>query len=320
MLRPGISRRPVPPFTARIPAPLWTVAALTLGLILLRPARAEVVFQTYSPYHHVLVIDDRGLRTLSFDGTHETRMLLGNPLRGHFEYTELFHFAWLWHTNLSRVLMLGLGGGSTQRAFLHYYPSVTLESVELDPVVVQVASNYFGVAASDRHRIAVSDGRTYLKRSRGPYDLIVLDAYVKHRYGSQIPHHLATREFFELVRDRLSPDGVLAYNVITSGSLQGADAGSAVARTLLTAFPQVFAFNAASSRNTVLIATREPQRLSVNDLTRRAGALVGAGLNPPPGLFARLRALHAGLPSGTDRAPVLTDDFAPVESLGNRRP
>ncbi len=181
-------------------------AFLAVVLCFLPPpaARAEVIHEVYSPYHHILVLDEGGVRTLSFDGTRETRMSLRNPLEGHFGYTELFHYAWLWNTNLARVAMLGLGGGTTQRSFLHYYPRLRVDTVEIDPAVVGIASNYFRVTASDRHRIFVEDGRTYLRRTPERYDLILLDAYVKHRYGSSMPPHLATREFFEIARDRLT--------------------------------------------------------------------------------------------------------------------
>src|SRR5207247_4736764 len=97
---------------------------LLLGLFISATAvRAAVTFQTTSPYHRILVVDDRGLRTLSFDGSMETRMSLADPLKGHFEYTEFFHMPWLWCTP-TNVLMIGLGGASTQRSYQHYYPYV----------------------------------------------------------------------------------------------------------------------------------------------------------------------------------------------------
>ncbi len=77
----------------------------------------------------------------------------------------------------------------------------------------------------------------YLRRTRVPRDLIILDAYVQGRYGSSIPQHLVTKEFFELVRDHLTTNGVVAYNVI--GSLEGsrADVVGALYQTLKSVFP-----------------------------------------------------------------------------------
>ena len=103
-----------------------------------------VRFETTSPYHHIMVVDQNGFRVLSFDGSTESRMSLDNPLEGHFEYTEFFHLAWLWNTQISQVLMLGLGGASVQRSFEHYYPRLRLDTVELDPRVHEVARDFFG--------------------------------------------------------------------------------------------------------------------------------------------------------------------------------
>ena len=82
---------------------LWVEADCTGG----------VVFEITSPYHHIRVVDEGSLRTLSFDGSAETRMSLQNPLQGHFEYTEYFHMPWLWNRQLTNVLMIGLGGASS---------------------------------------------------------------------------------------------------------------------------------------------------------------------------------------------------------------
>src|SRR5215475_2851662 len=104
---------------------------LTLNLCGVSAAR-QVVYEATSAYQHVRVIDDRGYRLLCFDDAMETQVSLQNPLLGHFEYTEYFHMPWLWNTQLTSVLMIGLGGGSTQTAFTHYYPELNVETVEID--------------------------------------------------------------------------------------------------------------------------------------------------------------------------------------------
>src|SRR5678816_621315 len=113
-------------------------------------------------------------------------MSLADPLQGHFEYTEYFHMPWLWNDQIQRVLMIGLGGGSTQRSFLHYHPGVQIDTAELDPVVVQVAHDYFKLPQSENLKIHEIDGRVFLRRSTNQYDLIVLDAYASSRYQSLI--------------------------------------------------------------------------------------------------------------------------------------
>ena len=165
---------------------------------------AEIVFERTSPYHHIRVIDRKGTRTLSFNGSTETQMSLANPLQGHFEYTEYFQMPRLWNGLLTNVLMIGLGGGSTQRAYAHYFPHMKVETVEIDPFVVQVAKDFFQFKESPRQRVQVSDGRLHLRRTEARFGAILVDAYVQHRYGSSIPYHLATKEFFELAASRLT--------------------------------------------------------------------------------------------------------------------
>jgi len=273
------------------------------------------IFETTSAYHHIRVTEANGMRTLCFDNGTESRMSIADPLTGHFEYTEYFHLAWLWNTNLQKVLMIGLGGASTQRSFEHYYPAVSVETVELDPAVLQAAQDYFNFKISDRQQAHLEDGRMFLRRTLSRYDLIILDAYVQSRYGSGIPQHLATKQFFEIARAHLSTNGILAYNVIGSLNDWHAQVVGAIYRTLRTVFPQVYVFPAQSSQNVVLLATTAAGRADMNGLRQRALLLVRAGRITLPQFPARLERLQPMPPPSAASSPLLTDDYAPVEGL-----
>jgi len=300
---------------ASLAAALQKVIALGALLSWALTLKASVAFEVTSPYHHIRVIDEANVRTLCFDDATETRMSLQDPLKGHFEYTEYFHMPILWSPLITNVLMIGLGGGSAQRAFEHYYPTIKIQSIEIDPMVVKVAKDYFSLQESERQKVVVSDGRVFLRRSPSRFDLILLDAYVGGRYGSGIPQHLATKEFFELVRDRLTTNGIVGYNVI--GSLTGwhADIVGAIYRTLKTVFPQVYLFPARSSQNVVLVATRSDLRMDINGLRQRAAMLQQSRRASLPTLRERLESFQAAPPANAARSPVLSDDYAPVEGL-----
>jgi spermidine synthase len=276
---------------------------------------ATLIFETTSPYHHIRVLDDNGTRTLCFDDAQETRMLVSNPFAGHFEYTDYFHMPWLWNTNITAVLMIGLGGGSAQRSFEHYYPAVKIDTVEIDPSVVQVAHAYFGYEESDRQKIHVEDGRLFLRRSTARYDLLILDAYVQGRYGASIPQHLATKEFFIMARDHLTTNGILAYNVIGTLSSWRAEIVGALYRTLKSVFPQVYIFPAQTSLNVVLVATQAPIPVNVNMLRPRALSLTQTKRITLPEFMSRLERMQTFPPASSASSPVLTDDYAPVEGL-----
>ena len=295
---------------ARLMAALGLLAGLMTP-----PLNATIIFEKISPYHHVQVIDDNGVRLLSFNGTRETMMSISNPLTGHFEYTEYFHMPWLWNHDIQHVLMMGLGGGSTQRSYQHYYTNVTVDTVDLDPVVIQVARTYFGVRETPQLRIYTNDGRVFLKRTSAKYDVILMDAYTTTRYGSSIPPHLTTREFFTLANDHLTTNGILAYNVI--GQIQGwrADIVGGIYRTLKEVFPQVYMFPAETSMNVVLVATRSRERYDTARVQREGLDLIRGGKVTLPTFSTRLHSFTNVAPGGAAQSPVLTDDKAPVESL-----
>jgi hypothetical protein len=169
----------------------------------------QVLLDRISQYHHIQVYDEEGIRTLSFNGSWETKMSLANPLTGHFEYTEYFQMPFLWNPDIKHVLMAGLGGGSTQRAYQHYFTNVTVDTVEIDPVVVEVATNYFHVTETTHSRIHTNDARVFLNRSTNHYDVILMDAYsTTPPYGSSLPPHLTTKEFFTLASAHLTTNGL----------------------------------------------------------------------------------------------------------------
>jgi len=294
---------------------LKRAAIIGVMLACVLSARAFVLFSTYSAYHHIEVIDEGAIRTLSFNGSMETKMSRFNPLEGHFEYTEYFHMAWLWNTNLGRVLMIGLGGGSTQRSYQHYYTNVLVDTVELDPAVVSVARRFFTVTETPRHRIHTNDGRVFLRRTTNVYDAIIMDAYATTRYGSSIPPHLTTREFFALAQSHLTTNGVMAYNII--GQTQGwnEDFVGSLYRTMREVFPHVYVFPAVESQNVVLMGTKSAERFDPARVQIEGAARIRSRLVRLPTFSTRLKSFMTNEPAAAWRSPVLTDDRAGVEAL-----
>lgn len=292
------------------------VAIAGVLVCLLWPGRCRaadgIIFETRSEFSHIQVIRQQGFQILSFDGSRETRMSLRNPLEGHFEYIDYFHMPWVWNKEISKALMIGLGGGSIQRLYLHYYPKVSIDTVEIDPAVVRVAKEFFHVPESDRHHIHVEDGRKFVERTDKRYDVILMDAYSREESGSCIPYHLATREFFELARMRMSTNGILAYNVI--GSPTGVVPGS-VMKSMSTVFPRLYRFPAASSFNVVLVATVSPEPMDAYSFQARARQLVASGQVKLPEFLNRARVFEPIAPQALRRYKVLTDADKPPDGM-----
>ncbi|HIG28235.1 MAG TPA: hypothetical protein EYQ50_10705 [Verrucomicrobiales bacterium] len=275
----------------------------------------KTVYETYSPYHHIRVIDQNGFRILSFNGSLESQVSINNPLTGHFEYIEYFHMPWLWNAEIRNVLVMGLGGGSVQRLFQHYHKEVAIETVELDPKVIEVAKTYFDISNNESHKITKSDGRLFLRRTGKKYDLVLMDAYSSNRYGSFIPYHLVTQEFFKIVKEHLSENGVVAYNVI--GTLKGSRAGilGAVYKTMKSVFPQVYLFPATKLQNVVMVATMNPDNYDSERVRQAASRLMRQKKSNLPGFQTRLQSFMNTPPPAAERSLILIDDFSPVDGL-----
>ena len=275
------------------------------------PALAAIntLYEKDSLYHHIIVTDDDGMRTLRFDRLRQSALDLNEPDRMVFHYTQYLHLAMAFHDNPQRVLFIGLGGGSTPRRFHRDYPTLRIDVAELDPEVVSVAKRYFMFQESERMQVQAVDGRIFLQKTPHRYDVIVLDAY----YADAIPFHLSTREFLQELKAKLTPTGILVSNII--GTVRGADSKlfRSMLKTLQTEFPQTYVFPVDEVSNIIVIATQEKERLGKQEVIRRSRRLEDERkVQFPLERFAHTYVLD---PIPLQDVPVLTDDYAPVDGL-----
>ena len=217
-------------------------------------------------------------------------------------YTQLLTAGLLYPPSTKRILMIGLGAGSVSTYLLRAMPDVQIDVIELDPGVISVARQYFGVRETDRLHIIESDGRVYLARHKELYDLILLDAF--RELG--VPFHLLTKEFYTLVKEHLAPGGAVASNVAGGTRLY-----SSTLVTFRAVFPTVDVypdFEDADEAQVVTVAASTPEP-SAEVLMERARVLQEDHhfRYPLPGL-ARRRVINRN----AERGELLTDDFAPV--------
>ena len=112
-------------------------------------------------------------------------MTIDRPFETRFPYTDYFDLGLAYNPDARNILFVGLGGASAPKRIWRDFPSLDLQVAELDPVVVDVARQYFGMPDSPRLKVAVEDGRRYLQRNEQRYDVIALDAY----FSDSIPFH-----------------------------------------------------------------------------------------------------------------------------------
>jgi predicted O-methyltransferase YrrM len=142
--------------------------------------------------------------------------------------------------NPEQTFNIGLGSGAFSRLFLSAFRSARLTTVEIDPLIVELAETYARYRPGPRDTVIVGDGRTHLGRSRHRFDWVVLDAFVRE---SEVPSHLTTHEFYRMVAAKLSDGGVFVANFVSVGRLFRRQL-----KTLTAVFPQVVFFPVSSER------------------------------------------------------------------------
>jgi predicted membrane-bound spermidine synthase len=254
-------------------------------------------------YNDIFIIKRRAELTMSFqlkgwDYT-ESVINLREPDDLPVKYTRAMTIATIYPTAPKKILMIGLGGGAISTYLGRAMPDVKIDTMEIDPGVIAAAKKYFGLRETERVRFLTGDGRVMLRRNKELYDLILVDAF----RGGYVPFHLLTKEFYTLLKQRLTPSGAVAFNVHDGNKLY-----ISTIRTLAAVFPSVHLYPSGEGE-TITVATAAPAADDITLAGRAAALQQHYGFRfPLPQLLMR----RAGLPA-MERAEILTDDFAPVD-------
>ncbi len=273
------------------------------------------MFRKDTRYHRITVIDRGGVRSLKFGDRRQSAIELRDGYSSDIRYTDYLHLALAVKPDARRVLVIGLGGGTLPKRMWRDYPAMRIDSVEIDPVVVDVARRYFGMPDDPRLRVFTTDGRQYVAGTKERYDIAVVDAY----YADSIPFHLATEEFFRQLRGVLTPDGVVAYNLIGRIEGDGSRLFRSFYKTIGAVWRHVYVFPVGLSadatphliRNIVILASDAavPEGILLDRIERRVDGRVSVrGFADFGADLYRRRVPTAGV-------PVLSDRYAPADSM-----
>jgi spermidine synthase len=282
----------------------WLVATAAVAALVLVPPGAvkasegEVLYEVESPYQFVQVVERDGAR----------RLYLNEGVAVHSVWrSDTVLTGGVWDAFLAlpallepprRAAILGNAGGTIARAFAEHWPKVAVDGVEIDPAVSEAGRKYLGMEDNDLLRVHDADARPFLRRTTERYDLIYIDAY----HQPYVPFYLATQEFFELVRERLAPGGLVALNVATVPGDRQLEDG--LAGTLATVFPVVRTWPVLRF-NHIVIGFSDDRAVQTRDYDSELSELVDLLLR------------DLGPPVAPKQDP-WTDDRAPVEWVTDR--
>ena len=191
-------------------------------------------------------------RALIVNNTLQTVMSLEDPAYDYWQYTKYIPLFSTAYPRGSKVLLLGMGGGTLVERF--HQRGMELDVVEIDRRMKDIAVEYFNMPADQE--VIIDDARHFLKTSKEKYPVIIYDTFI----SESAPEHILTLEGLEDARKRLRKDGLLLINFY--GYLEGSRGAitRCVYKTLQAAGFQVDLFTTPGSeqeRNILLVGSLE---------------------------------------------------------------
>jgi spermidine synthase len=200
----------------------------------------QVVYQGHTAFQEVLIADTCNYgRALMLDGA------IQSAADDEALYHEcLVQPVMLCHPEPRDVLIVGGGEGATLREVLVHRSVRQATMVDLDPEVVELCREHLtgwhrGAFADPRARLVFDDGRRFIENDDGLYDVVLID--VVDMLDNGPAQALYTRQFYEQLRRRLRPEGVVVVQGLEFSFLDDKP-HAALARTLRTVFPEVHSY------------------------------------------------------------------------------
>jgi spermidine synthase len=274
---------------------------------------AGLIYEAESSYNYIQVQQDGDFRYLRLNegqGIHSiynpTQLLYAGPWEQVLA-APYFNAAPYDPASLKSMAIVGLAAGTTARqAAAAYGSSLSIDGYEIDPKIVEVGRRFFDMNQPNLN-VIIQDGRYGLSHSPRKYQVISIDAY----RPPYIPWHLTTREFFQEVRDHLTPDGVVTINVGRAPNDRRMI--EVMSATLQAVFPSVYVVDLPETFNSILYATVQPTNLSNLD----TNLVYLHQQNASPLILFPLQTIIDNLQPTPTGGQVFTDDQAPVEWITN---
>ena len=208
------------------------------------------------------------------------------------------------------MLILGMGTGTYATQCARFFDNVRTEGVEIDEKITRLSYEYFELPRDIP--VTTYDGRAYLNVDEKKYDVIMVDAY----QDITIPFQMSSVEFFTLVKEHLTKDGVMVVNMNMRGQEEG-NINQYLSDTIAEVFGNVYTVDVAGGTNRELFASDSGEVLARADRNIESLKTKAAGGEEREEELADMMVrVRENLIPYEKGDYLLTDDKAPVELLG----
>ncbi len=294
-------------------APLLVIGLWVWGVNGPIKASAGQIYESESAYNYIQVLEQNGYRFLRLNegqGMHSVYHPTQVNYYGSWEQVlvgPFFNAAPYSPEQVSRIAIVGLAAGTTARQASLVFEDVTIDGYEIDSEIVEVGRKYFDMNEPNLN-VFVQDGRWGLSQSPYRYDIISVDAY----RPPYIPYHMTTKEFFQIVKDHLTNQGVMVINVGRGPNDRRLI--NALGSTIQSVFPSIHVVDIPGTYNSIIYATNKPT--SDENLQLNLSYLIQNTATPKL-LLDSITLATQNLRPPEVGGKVFTDDLAPIEWITN---
>ena len=193
----------------------WLIDELTPDLIQIHGLK-RVLYRTTTKFQKAQIAETKTFGIcLVLDGK------IQSGEKDEFIYHEsLVHPAMITHANPRSVFIAGGGEGATLREALFHKTVKKAVMVDIDEKVVDMCRKYLptfhrGAFDDRRARVIYDDARRYIRETPDRFDVAIIDLADPVEEGPA--RMLYTREFYQLVKNKLEPGGIMVVQSGQSG-------------------------------------------------------------------------------------------------------
>mgnify|MGYP004639751041 FL=1 len=192
------------------------IMLIVLGKATFKMYNPSIILDTDSQYSRIWVktiqTEKTTYKTLQVDTGLESYIDTETGEMGakYLRYYDLFEY---FNKNAKSTLLIGGAAYTYPIHYLQKYNDKTIDVVEIDDKMTQIAIEQFGLNINDeRLKTYSQDGRSYLNYSKNKYDTILIDAFK----GTNAPFELTTYEALTNAKNMLNENGMVITNIISS--------------------------------------------------------------------------------------------------------
>lgn len=221
------------------------------------------------PPHSIDISETKGVRTLHFGSSWvQGAMRLARPWALELAYTRdmmaglLLRDPATWPRS---ALLIGLGAASQVRFIHRHLPDCAMTAIEISPGVIAAARQYFKLdECANRLDLILGDAAEEVGTLNASYDLILADGFDAEGNSGA----LGGSDFLAACRERLSPEGIFSYNLLTREK-----SAPRLRERLAATFPAACTTLPTVEGNAVVLASHNASQVSLPLLQERAAAI-----------------------------------------------